>query len=123
MHTISIQSSQEDRPIQAPLITAELDSFWGVTLACSACRVRGVKIGHQAITYRNGLTDYDQIWCVLRDQLQIHVTQVMNGLHLHVQHVRMFKCAPPPFRISETIGRIALKFGVMVRDQLAILYV
>ena len=42
----------------------------------------------------------------------MHIKQVMGGVHLHVR-----KCARadvPLFRISETAGRIALKFGVLL---------
>ena len=44
--------AQGDRSIRATLITVGFGSFGGVgvTLACSACRVKGVKIGRSAIT-------------------------------------------------------------------------
>ena len=40
---------------------------------------------------------------MLRDQFEIHVTQVMGGVHVQISSL---------FRISETAGRIALKFGL-----------
>ena len=46
----------------------------------------------------------------MRDQAAMHITQVMGGVHLNVR-----KCARagrPHFHISETAGRITLKFGV-----------
>ena len=43
----------------------------------------------------------------------MHITKVMGWVHLHV---RTCRCAH--FRISETAGRVALKFG-MVRGPLA----
>ena len=54
----------------------------------------------------NGWADCAEIWCVARDQLAKRFTQVKSGLSLHVR-----TCAPL-FRISETAGRITLKFGV-----------
>ena len=47
---------------------------------------------------------------VFRDQAAMHITQVMGGVHLHVRTCA--RADVPPFRISETAGRIALKFGV-----------
>ena len=47
---------------------------------------------------------------MLGDEVAMHITQVMDGVHLHVR-----TCARvdvPLFLISETAGRIALKFGV-----------
>ena len=54
----------------------------------------------------NGWTDCAEIWCVVRDPLAMRFTLLRGGVHLHVR-----TCAPL-FRISETAGRIALKFGI-----------
>ena len=43
---------------------------------------------------------------MFRDQAAVHIKQVMGGV-AHVQDV-------PLFRILETAGRIALKFGVLL---------
>ena len=40
----------------------------------------------------------------------IHITHVMGGVHLHVR--TRARADVPFFCISETAGRIALKFGV-----------
>ena len=42
----------------------------------------------------------------------MHITQVMGLVHLHVRTSALADV--PPFRISETAGRIALKFGLLV---------
>ena len=54
----------------------------------------------------NGWTDCAEIWRVVRDQLAVRFTLLWGGVHLHVR-----TCAPL-FRISETVGRTALKFGM-----------
>ena len=48
----------------------------------------------------------------------MHIAQVMGGVHLHMRTCERAD-VPPPFRISETDGRIALKIGEMVRGPLA----
>ena len=40
----------------------------------------------------------------------MHIKQVMGGVHLHVRTCA--RADVPVFRISETAGPIALKFGV-----------
>ena len=42
----------------------------------------------------------------------MHIKQVMGGVHLHVRTCA--RADVPLFRISETAGRIALKFGVLL---------
>ena len=41
----------------------------------------------------------------------MHIAQVMGGVHLHMRTCERADVPPPPFRISETAGRIALKIG------------
>ena len=53
----------------------------------------------------NGWTECAEIWCVAREPLAMRFTQTKGGVHLHVQMCKSL------FRISETAGRIALKFG------------
>ena len=57
----------------------------------------------------NGWTDCAEIWCVARDPLAKLFAKVNGGAHLHVR-----TC--PLFRISETAGRIALKFGMWLEN-------
>ena len=52
-----------------------------------------------------------------RDQVAVHIAQVMGAVHMHVHtraradaRVHTFRC--PLLRISETAGRISLKFGM-----------
>ena len=60
------------------------------------------------VPYRgNGYTDCAEIWCAVRNKLTMHFTLLRGGVHLYVRTL---------FRTSGTLGRIALKFGV-VRDQ------
>ena len=54
----------------------------------------------------NGWTDCAEILCLIRDPQARLLAKVHGGAQLHVR-----TCAPP-FRISETAGRIALKFGM-----------
>ena len=53
---------------------------------CGTCKVRGCKkLATKLFTkFRNGWTDSGQIWCVLRDQAGVHITQVMGGVHLYL---------------------------------------
>ena len=61
------------------------------------------------------MADRDQIWSVFGDQVALHIAQVMGVVHLHV---RTCVCVDvPPLCISETAGRIALKFGEWLWDQ------
>ena len=55
----------------------------------------------------NGWTDSTEIWHV-REQLAGQLIQTRDGIHLHV------RTSVPFFRISETAGRIALEFGVLL---------
>ena len=57
----------------------------------------------------NGWRDNAEIWRVVRDPLDMSFTLLRGGVHLHVR-----TCAPPPFRISGTAGRIALKLGMLL---------
>ena len=45
---------------------------------------------------------------VFRDQVAMHIAQVMDSAHLHLRTCVQMR---PRFRISVTAGRIALKFG------------
>ena len=54
----------------------------------------------------NGWTDCVEIWHVISDPLARLFTKVKGGAQLHVR-----TCAPLS-HISETPGRIALKFGM-----------
>ena len=65
----------------------------------------------------NGWTDCAENWYAVRDPLESvlqrsrlakRFTEVDGGVHVHVR--------PPPFRISGTAGRIALKIGVWRGD-------
>ena len=70
--------------------------------------MKGVKIDRYL---RNYPTNCGQIWCVFRDQVAVHVTQVMDRVHLQLHvHTRAYVC--PLFLIWETAGRVALKFDV-----------
>ena len=71
--------------------------------------MKSLKIGCLAIL-GNVLADSDQIWCVFKGQAVIHITHVMGGVHLLVRTCA--RADVPLFCISETAGRIALKFGV-----------
>ena len=68
---------------------------------------------HTALLYlRNGSTDCVQIWYVGWVSLAKCLPQVIGGVHLHVR-----TCAPlshkcSACRHSETVGPIALKFGM-----------
>ena len=42
----------------------------------------------------------------------MHIPQAMGGVHLHVRTCA--RADMPLFRISEMVGRIALKFGVLL---------
>ena len=54
----------------------------------------------------NGWTDCAEIWCVVRNPLARLFAKVNGGAQLHV------RTCSPLFRISETAGRIALKFSM-----------
>ena len=81
----------------------------GITLAGSARRVKGVKIGRQAISQSLGmaLAIVTKVGVCLETQVVIHNAQVMGGVHLHVR-----ACRRAPLCISQTAGRIVLKLGV-----------
>ena len=65
----------------------------------------------------NGWTDFDEIWCVVRDQLFKRFAQVKSGVHLQV------RTCVPLFHVSGTAERIALKFGVRLETHyLCVLY-
>ena len=66
---------------------------------------------HPFSYFGNGWTDFDEIWCVIRDRLVKRFTHVMDGVHLH-KHARI-----PLFRISGTAERIVLKFGMRLGAQ------
>ena len=34
---------------------------------------------------RNGSANCDQIWCVFRNQVAMHITTVIDEVHMHVQ--------------------------------------
>ena len=57
----------------------------------------------------------DQIWCAVRDNVVMHIANVMGGIHLQGAHAQLQM--HPHFSISGTAVRIALKF-VMVKEQL-----
>ena len=59
-------------------------------MAGSACRVKGIKIVRQVIA-QNGSVDCEQIWCVFRDQVATHITQILGA------HVRTCARAPLPY--------------------------
>ena len=52
---------------------------------------------------RNGSGDCDKIWCVFRDQVAVHITQVIGEVHLHA------RMRAPIFRRSGTAGRIVAR--------------
>ena len=54
--------------------------------------------------------DCTKVWCVARDPLAKYCTENLFGIHWQVR-----TCASL-FRISETAGRTALKFGVWLGD-------
>ena len=54
----------------------------------------------------NGVTNFPEIWCVVREPAPRRFKKVYGGIELHVR-----RCAPL-FRISEMAGRIALKFAM-----------
>ena len=56
------------------------------------------------------MTDCDQFWRVFRYQVAMHITQVMDGVYLHVARAHVQMC--PYFGISGMAGRIGLKFDV-----------
>ena len=56
----------------------------------------------------NGWTDSAEIWKMVRDQLAMHFTLLWGRVHLHVS------TCTPIFRISRTVGRTALKFGMLL---------
>ena len=56
---------------------------------------------------RNDWTDCAEIWHALRDQTG-QFTQITDGVSLHV------RTCLPLFRISQTPGQIALKFGILL---------
>ena len=87
--------------------------IWGVSLAGSTCRVKGVTSGLQAITLRNCSADCDKIWYVFRDQSGMYRTGHSKGASAR-DHVQIYL----RFRIVRTAGRIALKVGVWL-EQLA----
>ena len=56
----------------------------------------------------NGWTDYNETWCVVRDSLgALQDIRVGTPARAHVH---------PPFRISGTVTRIAVKFGAWLGD-------
>ena len=59
---------------------------------------------------REWLTDWAEIWCVVRGQLALRFALLRGVVHLQL-HVRT--CVPL-FHISRTAGRIALKFGMLL---------
>ena len=60
----------------------------GVILADSACRVTGVEMGRGAIPRIDSI-DCDQIWCVVRDQVVMHITEIIGGTSASA-HVQMY---------------------------------
>ena len=90
------------------LITVGFGLFGSVTVAGGACRVKGVKIGHISYNSRKAgpiVTEFGayletkQRYCIL---LRSWVWHICTCARANV----------PLFRISETAGQIALKFGV-----------
>ena len=59
--------------------------------------------------------DCDQIWSVFRDQVVMHIIQVVDGVHLHVRTCG--RADVPLFCIWETAGRIAQKFGAWLETR------
>ena len=81
----------------------------GVSFSGSACRVMGVKIGRQGISQKWLGRSWTNLVCVWIPSSDVYCTA--NGRVISAcVHVRTCSCTPP-FRISGTTGRIALKFG------------
>ena len=60
----------------------------------------------------NGSADSDQIWFVLRDQLAMHIPQVMGGVGTSARAQVQIYTRSPHLGDSGMALRISLKFGV-----------
>ena len=88
--------------VRDPLARCFTKVWGGVHLHVLTCACAGVPL----FPYLgNGRINCTEIWCVVREPFAMRFTEVYGGVQLHV------RTCTPPFRISETTGRIALKCG------------
>ena len=78
-------------------VLPDLAQFWESRMQVARVAWRVSKIYHYAMT-RNGSADGDQIWCVFRDQLAMHIIDVMDVVHTSAgANVHTCRCAPSPY--------------------------
>ena len=95
-----------------PLVTAYAVITGGISLHVRTSR----DTPHTALLYlRNGSTDCVQIWYVGWGSLAECLPQVIGGVHLHVRTCVPLSHKCSACRHSETVGPIALKFGMHLK--------